>query len=36
MVNDAYKGCYGDPKALIEILEQAKKPSYSDAQNLIS
>ena len=29
MVNYAYKGCYGDLKAFIEILEQAEKPSYS-------
>ncbi|XP_052291944.1 uncharacterized protein LOC127900769 [Citrus sinensis] len=28
MVNDAYKGCCGDPKAFKELLEQAEKPLY--------
>ncbi|XP_038695451.1 uncharacterized protein LOC119992730 [Tripterygium wilfordii] len=28
MVNDAYKNCYGDPKAFKELLEQAQKPLY--------
>ena len=28
MVNDAYKGCCGDPKVFKELLEQAEKPLY--------